>query len=108
MRRSGSGSFGRTLQRVATRMSVCLWGDQPGLEPMPLASGVPFMIKAITNSTYGHHGERVDYDHCARAYLTSDLHRVTGEMAFPEVTLVPCSGAGSGSRAGCSKKRAPM
>jgi len=34
---------------------------------MPLASGVKFMIKAITNSTYGHHGE----------------------MAFPEVTLVP-------------------
>jgi hypothetical protein len=34
---------------------------------MPLASGVPFMIKAITNSTYGHHGE----------------------MAFPEVTLAP-------------------
>lgn len=45
----------------------CLWGDGPGLEPMHLASGVPFMIRAITNSTYGHHGE----------------------MAFPEVTLVP-------------------
>lgn len=44
----------------------CLWGDEP-LEPMPLASGVTFMIKAITNATYGHHGE----------------------MAFPEVTLVP-------------------
>jgi hypothetical protein len=34
---------------------------------MPLASGVAFMIKAITNNTYGHHGE----------------------MAFPEITLVP-------------------
>jgi hypothetical protein len=45
----------------------CLWGYQEGLEPMPLASGVPLMIKAITNATYGHHGE----------------------MAFPEVTLVP-------------------
>lgn len=45
----------------------CLWGDAPGLEPMPLASGVKFMVKAITNSTYGHHGE----------------------MALPEVTLVP-------------------
>ena len=45
----------------------CLWGDQPGLEPMPKASGVKFLIKAITHSTYGHHGE----------------------MAFPEVTLVP-------------------
>ena len=45
----------------------CLWGAQPGLAPMPKASGVKFLIKAITNSTYGHHGE----------------------MAFPEVTLVP-------------------
>ena len=45
----------------------CLWGDAPGLEPMPLASGESFMIVAITNSTFGHHGE----------------------MAFPEVTLVP-------------------
>jgi len=45
----------------------CLWGDAPGLEPMPKASGVTFIIKAITNSTYGHHGE----------------------MAFPEVTVVP-------------------
>jgi len=45
----------------------CLWGDHPALEPMPKASGVTFLIKAITNSTYGHHGE----------------------MAFPEVTLVP-------------------
>ena len=45
----------------------CLWGEDPALEPMPLASGVPFMIKAITNSTYNHHGE----------------------MAFPEVTLAP-------------------
>ena len=45
----------------------CLWGDEPGLEPMPLVSGVPFTIKAITNSTYGHHGE----------------------MAFPEIALVP-------------------
>jgi hypothetical protein len=45
----------------------CLWGDAPGLEPMPLASGVRFLVKAITNATYGHHGE----------------------MALPEVTLVP-------------------
>ena len=45
----------------------CLWGDAPGLEPMPLASGVAFTVKAITNNTYGHHGE----------------------MAFPEINLVP-------------------
>ena len=45
----------------------CLWGDAPGLAPMPKASGVAFMIRAITNSTYGHHGE----------------------MAFPETALVP-------------------
>ena len=35
----------------------CLWGEAPGLEPMPLASGVAFTIKAITNATVGHHGE---------------------------------------------------
>ena len=29
----------------------CLWGDHPALEPMPRASGVTFLIKAITNST---------------------------------------------------------
>jgi len=46
----------------------CLWGSQPGLAPMPKASGVKFLVKAITNSTYGHHGE----------------------MALPEVTLVDC------------------
>ena len=45
----------------------CLWGDAPGLAPMPKASGVALTIKAITNSTYGHHGE----------------------MAFPEISLVP-------------------
>ena len=45
----------------------CLWGYGPGLEPMPLVTGVPLMVKAVTNATYGHHGE----------------------MAFPEVTLVP-------------------
>ena len=36
----------------------CLWGEGQGLEPMPLASGVEFTIKAITNSTYGHHVSR--------------------------------------------------
>ena len=45
----------------------CLYGDAPGLEPMPKASGVAFTIRAITNSTVGHHGE----------------------MAFPEIALVP-------------------
>ena len=34
---------------------------------MPKASGVAFTIRAITNSTFGHHGE----------------------MAFPEINLVP-------------------
>jgi hypothetical protein len=55
----------------------CLWGNHTGLEPMPRVSGVPLLIKAITNSSYGHHGE----------------------MAFPEVTLVPWSGPGAGPRA---------
>jgi hypothetical protein len=45
----------------------CLFGTGPGLAPMPLASGVKFIVRAFTNSTYGHHGE----------------------MAFPEIALVP-------------------
>ena len=31
----------------------CLWGQGQGLAPMPLVSGINFLIKAITNSTYG-------------------------------------------------------
>jgi len=60
----------------------CLWGDQKGLEPMPKVSGVPLLVKAITNSTFGHHGE----------------------MAFPEVTLVPWDGPGAGPRAPGAKE----
>ena len=45
----------------------CLWGDAPGLAPMPRASGVAFTVRAITNATVGHRGE----------------------MAFPEIALVP-------------------
>ena len=55
------------LPLILTRLLPPRRGEDPALEPMPLASGVPFMIKAITNSTYNHHGE----------------------MAFPEVTLAP-------------------
>lgn len=45
----------------------CLWGDsQFGLEAPPLVSGVTIKVTALTNNTYGHHGE----------------------MALPEVTLV--------------------
>jgi len=37
---------------------ICLWGNSTyGLEKPPLVSGVPLLIKAVTNSTYGHHGE---------------------------------------------------
>ena len=37
---------------------VCLWGNSSfGLEEPPLVSGVPLFIRAVTNSTYGHHGE---------------------------------------------------
>jgi hypothetical protein len=37
---------------------ICLWGNSTyGLEKPPLVSGVPLFIRAITNSTYGHHGE---------------------------------------------------
>ena len=35
---------------------VCLWGSPP-LAPPPLASGVKLWYKAVTNNTYGHHGE---------------------------------------------------
>jgi len=34
---------------------VCLWGAP--LEAPPLVSGIPLFIKAVTNNTYGHHGE---------------------------------------------------
>eukprot|EP00930_Biecheleria_cincta_P083378 TRINITY_DN72962_c0_g1_i1.p1 TRINITY_DN72962_c0_g1~~TRINITY_DN72962_c0_g1_i1.p1 ORF type:complete len:758 (+),score=77.23 TRINITY_DN72962_c0_g1_i1:72-2345(+) len=34
----------------------CLWGSPP-LEPPPLVSGIPLLIKAVTNSTYSHLGE---------------------------------------------------
>lgn len=37
---------------------VCLWGNSTyGLDEPPLVSGVPLFIRAVTNSTYGHHGE---------------------------------------------------
>merc|ERR1711988_1150308 len=62
----------------------CLWGDQPGLEPMPLASGLAFTVRAITNSTYGHHGE----------------------MAFPEIALVPWNTTTKKAQAGYSYKNA--
>jgi hypothetical protein len=62
----------------------CLWGEEPGLEKMPLASGVAFTIKAITNSTVGHHGE----------------------MAFPEIALVPWNTATNKPQAGTPYKEA--
>jgi len=46
----------------------CLWGrPEHGLAPPPKMNGVPIRVVALTNSTYGHHGE----------------------MALPEVTLGP-------------------
>ena len=37
---------------------VCLWGNASyGLEPPPKIGGIPLLITATTNSTYGHHGE---------------------------------------------------
>ena len=45
----------------------CLWGSpEDGLEPPYPVSGVTIKVTALTNSTYGHHGE----------------------MALPEVTIV--------------------
>ena len=61
----------------------CLWGSaDQGLEPMPLASGETFTIKAITNSTSGHHGE----------------------MAFPEIALVPWNTSANTAMAGYASK----
>lgn len=37
---------------------ICLWGNSTyGLEAPPLVSGVPLFVRAVTNNTYGHHGE---------------------------------------------------
>lgn len=45
----------------------CMWGSpEHGLEPPPLVSGVNIRVVAVTNNTYGHHGE----------------------MALPEISLV--------------------
>ena len=36
----------------------CMWGRaQDGLEAPPRLNGVTLYVKAVTNSTYGHHGE---------------------------------------------------
>ena len=36
----------------------CMWGSpQHGLKPPPLMNGVTIHVVAITNNTYGHHGE---------------------------------------------------
>ena len=35
---------------------VCMWG-QPPLAAPPLVGGVPLFVRAVTNATYGHHGE---------------------------------------------------
>ena len=46
----------------------CLWGSpEHGLETPPLMNGVTIRVVAVTNTSYGHHGE----------------------MALPEVTLGP-------------------
>eukprot|EP00657_Telonema_sp_P-1_P009715 TRINITY_DN3950_c0_g1_i1.p1 TRINITY_DN3950_c0_g1~~TRINITY_DN3950_c0_g1_i1.p1 ORF type:complete len:175 (+),score=21.04 TRINITY_DN3950_c0_g1_i1:137-661(+) len=45
----------------------CLWGGaEDGLEAPPMVSGMTIRVVAVTNSTYGHHGE----------------------MALPEISLV--------------------
>ena len=45
----------------------CLWGDEKyGLEAPPLVSGMTIKVVAITNNTFGHHGE----------------------MALPEISMV--------------------
>ena len=51
---------------------------------MPLASGVEFTIRAITNSTWGHHGE----------------------MAFPEIALVPWNATAGAPQPGFTPREA--
>jgi hypothetical protein len=36
---------------------ICLWGMHPPFEFPPLVSGETLWVKAVTNNTYGHHGE---------------------------------------------------
>ena len=36
---------------------ICLWGLEPPFEPPPMVSGKTLWVKAVTNNTYGHHGE---------------------------------------------------
>jgi hypothetical protein len=49
----------------------CMWGrPEDGLAPPPKMNGVTIFVKAVTNSTYGHHGEM--------AISQAMLH--TGEM----------------------------
>ena len=36
---------------------VCLWGLHPPFEYPPFVSGQKLWVKAVTNNTYGHHGE---------------------------------------------------
>jgi hypothetical protein len=39
-------------------MPPCLWGSpEDGLEPPPLMTGMTIKVTALTNNTYGHHGE---------------------------------------------------
>ena len=46
----------------------CIWGrEEDGLAPPPVMNGVTVRVVAITNTTYGHHGEMA----IAQAMLSS-------------------------------------
>jgi hypothetical protein len=46
------------VQCSACGAQPCLWGSvEDGLEPPPIVDGMTIKVIAVTNNTYGHHGE---------------------------------------------------
>jgi hypothetical protein len=55
---AGKGSADRFDEEGYIAQPICLWGNTSyGVEEPPLVGGVPLFVRAVTNSTYGHHGE---------------------------------------------------
>jgi hypothetical protein len=52
----GADAVDRFDERGYIAQRVCLWG-RPPLAPPPRVGGVPLFVRALTNATYGYHGE---------------------------------------------------